>query len=76
MLLEDKVNSNTKRIDELFDKFNPKEIAKNSIFFEHNFYDAYSLLMDIFDKSYEEIILIDNYAGKNLLDIIYNVLYF
>ena len=29
LLLEDKVNSNTKRIDELFDKFNPKDLSKN-----------------------------------------------
>ena len=29
MLLEDKVDNNTKRIDELFDKFNPKDITNN-----------------------------------------------
>ena len=34
LLLEDKVDENTKRIDELFDKFNPKEITKDSIFFK------------------------------------------
>ncbi len=73
MLLEDKVNNNTKRIDELFDKFNPKDIAKNSIFFENNFYDAYSLLLDIFNSSNDEIIIIDNYAGKVLLDILKNI---
>ena len=70
MLLEDKVNDNTKRIDELFDKFNPKDISKNSIFFEGEFYDAFSFLFDIFNKSIEEIIIIDNYAGKELLDIL------
>ena len=70
MLLEDKVNDNTKRIDELFDKFNPKDIAKNSLFFEGEFYDAYSLILDIFNKSKKEIIIIDNYAGKKLLDIL------
>ena len=73
MLLEDKVNNNTKRIDELFDKFNPKDIAKNSIFFENDFYDAYSLLLDIFNSSKDEIIIIDNYAGKELLDILKNI---
>ena len=30
----------------------------------------YSLLIDIFNKSKEEIIIIDNYAGKELLDIL------
>ncbi len=74
MLLEDKVDNNTKRIDELFDKFNPKEITKNSIFFENDFYDAYSLLIDIFNSSKKEIIIIDNYAGKELFDILKEVL--
>lgn len=73
MLLEDKVDNNTKKIDELFDKFNPKDIANNSLFFEGDFYDAYSLLLDILNKADNEIILIDNYAGKELLDILKNV---
>lgn len=72
MLLENKVDKNTKRIDELFDKFNPKDIAKDSIFFEGHFYDAYSFLIDIFNRAKEEIIIIDNYASKKLLDMIKN----
>ena len=70
MLLEDKVDNNTKRIDELFDKFNPKDIVKNSLFFEGDFYDAYSLLLDILNKADNEIVLIDNYIGKELLDLL------
>ena len=70
LLLEDKVDDNTKRIDELFDKFSSKEIAKDSIFFKNNIYDAYSVLIDIFKLSEEELIIIDNYAGKELLDIL------
>ena len=73
LLLEEKVDNNTKRIDELFDKFNPNDIIKKSIFFESEFYDAYSLLLDIFNRSLEEIIIIDNYAGKELLDILKDV---
>ena len=38
LLLEEKVENNTKRIDELFDKFNPKVITKNSIFFKGDIY--------------------------------------
>ena len=70
MLLEKKVDDNTKRIDELFDKFDPKDIVKDYLFFEGDFYDSYSLLLDIFNKVKEEIIIIDNYAGKELLDIL------
>ena len=73
LLLENKVDENTKRIDELFDKFNPKEIAYNHIFVDGDFYDSYSVLLDIFEKSKEEIIIIDNYAGKELLDILKNI---
>ena len=73
LLLEEKVDRNTKRIDELFDKFNPNDIIKKCIFFEKEFYDAYSLLLDIFNSSVDEIIIIDNYAGKELLDILKDV---
>ncbi|MBQ9181741.1 MAG: ORF6N domain-containing protein [Bacilli bacterium] len=68
LLLEDKVDDNTKRIDELFDKFNPKVITKNSIFFKGDIYDAYSVLLEIFSLAKEEIIILDNYLGKKLLD--------
>ena len=73
LLLEDKVDENTKRIDELFDKFNPKIITKNSIFFKGDIYDAYSVLIEIINLAKEEIIIIDNYLGKALLDILRNI---
>ena len=73
LLLEEKVNNNTKRIDELFDKFSPKDIVKDYLFFEGELYDAYSVLLDIFNRSKHEIIIIDNYVGKELLDILKNI---
>ena len=73
LLLEEKVDNNTKRIDELFDKFNPKVITKKSIFFQNDIYDAYSVLLEIFDIAKEEIIIIDNYMGKVLLDELRNI---
>ena len=73
LLLEEKVDNNTKRIDELFDKFNPNDIIKKYLVFEGEFYDAYSLLLDIFNRSLEEVIIIDNYASKELLDILKDV---
>ena len=72
LLLEEKVDNNTKRIDELFDKFNPKVITKNSIFFQNDIYDAYSVLLEILNLSREEVIIIDNYMGKILLDELRN----
>lgn len=73
LLLEEKVDNNTKIIDELFDKFNPKVITKNSIFFQNDIYDAYSVLLEIFDIAKKEIIIIDNYIGKVLLDELRNI---
>ena len=73
LLLEDKVDDNTKKINELFDKFDPKVIAKDYLFFDGEFYDAYSVLLDIFNSSKEEIIIIDNYASKELFDLLRNI---
>ena len=73
LLLENRVDDNTKRIDELFDKFSPKDIAKEYIFFEGQLCDAYLFLLKIFDKAKEELIIIDNYAGKELLDILRDI---
>ena len=73
LLLEDKVDDNTKKINELFDKFDPKVIAKDYLFFDGEFYDAYSVLLDIFNSSKEEIIIIDNYSSKELFDLLRNI---
>ena len=73
ILLEDKVDSNTKRIDELFDRFDSNPIDNNLIFFEGQHYEAYSLLIDIFNTANKEIIIIDNYAGKELLDLLKDI---
>ena len=73
LLLEEKVDNNTKKINEIFDRFDRKDIKRNQILFEGEIYDAYSILMDILSISKEEIIIIDNYAGKELLDILKNI---
>lgn len=57
------------RLEKTFDEFNKKKEI-NKIFFEGELYDAYSLLLDILIKTKNEIIIIDNYAGKELLDIL------
>jgi len=60
------------KLEESFDKLNEKEKI-NAIFYEGQIYDAYSLLIDIFKESNEEIIIIDNYADKSILDMITNL---
>lgn len=60
------------RILKLENYFHQREEAEkiNKIFFEGQIYDAYSLLLDILGKATREIIIFDNYAGKELLDIL------
>ena len=59
-------------LEESFDKLSTKK-DNNHIFYEGQIYDAYSLLIDILSKAKEEIIIIDNYAGKELFDITRNI---
>ena len=74
-LLEQKyVNNMVFELDErvslLEDTFSKFDTFSNEIFFEGQIYDAYSLLLDIFNTSNKNIIIIDNYISKELLDIL------
>jgi len=56
-------------LQESFNKLQNKELI-NEIYFEGQIYDAYSKILDIMIKAKEEIIIIDNYADKIVLDMI------
>lgn len=58
-------------LESTLDSFKEQKIKK--IFFEGQIYDAYSILVDILNKAKNEIIIIDNYANKELLDIIKDI---
>ena len=66
------LDNNVRLIQKSLDKLGSKE-ENNHIFFDNQIYDAYSLLMDILSKAKKEIIIIDNYAGKKLFDIIKDI---
>ena len=55
------------KLEESFNKFSNKQ---KSIIYEGKIYDAYSILLDIFNEAKDEIIIIDNYVNKELLDIL------
>jgi hypothetical protein len=65
-------DSEIKMLQESFDKLSEKTKV-NSLFFDGQIYDAYSLLIDILSNAKNEIIIIDNYAGKELLDILKDI---
>ncbi len=73
LLLEDKVDNIQKDVDKLFDMFDPKVIVKDKMFYEGEFYDAYSFLMSILNMAKKEIIIIDNYASKEILDTVKSI---
>lgn len=57
------------RLEETFNKMQEKQKI-NKIFFDGQIFDAYVLMLDIFETAQEQIIIIDNYAGKELLKIL------
>ena len=57
-----------KLLQESFKEFDKKKDL-NDMFFEGQFYDAYSLLLDIFNMAAKNIIIIDNYIDKKFLDL-------
>ena len=67
------INNHENRIQKLEETFNKLEVKKEHLFFEGQIYDAYSLLIEILSVAKEEIIIIDNYAGRELFDILKDV---
>ena len=61
-----------KQLQESFQRFEEKKIV-NEIFFNGQIYDAYSKLTDIIKSAEKELIIIDSYADKSVLDMISNV---
>ena len=62
-------DKNIRLLQESFDKLSEKR-KKSEIYFKGQIYDAYSKIIDIFNQTKQELIIIDTYADKKLLDII------
>lgn len=58
------------KLEESFERMSSKQ---NSIIYEGKIYDTYSILIDILNETTREVIIIDNYTNKELLDILRNV---
>lgn len=50
-----------------------QEKEVNEIYFDGKIYDAYSKIIDIFNESKNELIIINRYADKTILDMIKNI---
>ena len=58
-----------KLLQESFDKLEDNREV-NEIYFDGKIYDAYSKILDIFKEAKEELIIVDRYSDKTILDII------
>jgi len=58
-----------KVLQESFSKFESKRKI-NKIYFNGQIYDAYSKILDILNEANQELIVIDGYADKSVLDLI------
>jgi len=56
------------RLEKIENKVFNKEYGLNKIFYNGQFYDAYTLIQSIFESAKNEIIIIDSYVDRTILD--------
>ena len=66
--LKNQVTSINNRLIKIEDKVLDKEFSLNKIFYNGEFYDSYTLIQSIFESANNEIIIIDNYIDRTILD--------
>ena len=66
--LRNEVASINNRLIKIEDKVFDDQYNKHSILFNGQFYDAYTLIQSIFEQANKEIIIIDNYVDRTILD--------
>ena len=71
----ERITQNTidiKLLQESFDKLE-KDREVSEKYFNGKIYDAYSKVLDIFSETKEELIIVDRYTDKTILDMIKNL---
>ena len=66
--LINKVESLDERISNIENNYKPQEFKNSQLFFDGQLYDAYTLIQSLFEKANNEIIIIDNYVDRTILD--------
>ena len=66
--LINKVESLDERVSNIENNYKPQEFKNSRLFFDGEFYDAYTLIQSIFESANNEIIIIDNYIDRSILD--------
>ena len=70
--LINKVESLDDRLSVVERKYKPQEYMNSKLLFNGEFYDAYTLVQSIFESANKEIIIIDNYVDRTILDRLVN----
>lgn len=66
--LKNEVVNINNRLTKVEDEVLKKEYGLDKIFFNGEFYDVYTLVQSIFEEAKNEIIIIDNYIDRSILD--------
>ena len=66
--LKNQVTSINNRLIKIEDKVLDKEFSLNKIFYNGEFYDSYTLIQSLFESANNEIIIIDNYTDRTVID--------
>ena len=66
--LINKVESLDERVSNIENNYKPQEFKNSQLFFDGQLYDAYTLIQSIFESANNEIIIIDNYVDRSILD--------
>ena len=66
--LINKVESLDERVTNIENNYKPQEFKNSQLFFDGQLYDAYTLIQSIFESADNEIIIIDNYVDRTILD--------
>ena len=66
--LINKVESLDERVSNIENNYKPQEFKNSQLFFYGQLYDAYTLIQSLFESANNEIIIIDNYVDRTILD--------
>ena len=66
--LINKVESLDERVSDIENNYKPQEFKASQLFFDGQLYDAYTLIQSLFELANNEIIIIDNYVDRTILD--------
>ena len=66
--LINKVESLDERVSNIENEHKLLEYKNKQLFFDGEFYDAYSFIQQLFESANNEIIIIDNYIDRSILD--------